>query len=170
MFPFRMLTIAVLAIGLVHPFEATAQDSSALAERLQSLERRLAAVEAKSRKVSFGIVDTWKVSSGSDQTLQKKVFKLSEVGILFISAWARGAAQATPPVNAGIRLTITVNNDQCANDYSFEGQTSFLTFTASGACAIPLSPGKHTVVVEREETRITSHRYLDLDAVLVAAK
>ena len=70
----------------------------------------------------------------------------TESGVLVFTGWVHQVSlPGIPAVNAGVRGTLKVNGTTCSADYSFEGETSSVTFDASPICILKLAPGTHTI-------------------------
>lgn len=66
-------------------------------------------------------------------------------GILTFTGWVHQVSLPGTAVNAGVRGTLKVNNVICSSDYSFEGETSTVTFDAAPVCIVSLPAGTHTL-------------------------
>lgn len=66
-------------------------------------------------------------------------------GILTFTGWVHMVSMSGTPVNAGVRGTLQVNGTICSSDYSFEGETSTVTFDAAPVCIVHLPAGTHTL-------------------------
>lgn len=77
-------------------------------------------------------------------------------GVLTFTGWVHQVSLPGAPVNAGVRGTLKVNNVICSSDYSFEGETTTVTFDAAPICIVALPAGTHTLELVGSYQVVTS--------------
>lgn len=81
---------------------------------------------------------------------------ISSPGILILSGWVSGYYNGGWPTNAGVTAHAYVDGNNCAQGFTFEGESSLVTFSTSVSCVVPLAAGTHTLNLTNSANNTTS--------------
>lgn len=145
-----------------------ASENAIAAATLEEISKIRLAVSAEIEgREGLEIIDAGSKGSASSPIIFP--IKLTSNGLVFISAYATGARKGGGGVNAGIRAVIFLDDVPCSSDYSFEGESSKVTFTSSVSCVKIFYTKDHIIRVERQDSD-TIDASQDISAEYIAVK
>jgi len=94
-------------------------------------------------------------------------FTIEQDGVLHVSASGKSTYRGDKN-NAGIYVNVIIDGKSLCRDFSFEGESSNITFFASCSTDVILKKGKHTIEVKLDKARDVGNTYFNSELTISA--